>query len=89
MGLVLPSSAMKNCPDGAFQNSTEPERGVFTFEQGDQIVNLAKQSGKLMRGESLNSIFNVATSNYRHFRTQLCVVPAYPELGDRHQLDGA
>ena len=35
------------------QNSTEPERGVFTFEQGDQIVNLAKQSGKLMRGTSI------------------------------------
>ncbi|KAH9912303.1 endo-beta-1,4-glucanase [Epithele typhae] len=33
-------------------NSTEPERGVFTFEQGDQIVNLAKQSGKLMRGHN-------------------------------------
>ena len=33
------------------QNYTEPERGVFAFEMGDQIVDLAKQSGKLMRGE--------------------------------------
>ncbi|KAI0667310.1 glycoside hydrolase superfamily [Trametes maxima] len=32
--------------------ATEPERGVFTFEQGDEIVALAKRGGKLMRGHN-------------------------------------
>ncbi|KAI9068434.1 glycoside hydrolase family 10 protein [Trametes sanguinea] len=31
---------------------TEPERGVFTFAQGDQIADLARQSGKVLRGHN-------------------------------------
>ncbi|KAF7797216.1 hypothetical protein EIP86_008408 [Pleurotus ostreatoroseus] len=34
-------------------DATEPERGVFTFQQGDVIANLAKQNGQLLR-EPLN-----------------------------------
>ncbi|CDO69110.1 Glycoside Hydrolase Family 10 protein [Trametes cinnabarina] len=31
---------------------TEPERGVFTFAQGDQIAELARRSGKVLRGHN-------------------------------------
>ncbi|PIL26766.1 hypothetical protein GSI_11182 [Ganoderma sinense ZZ0214-1] len=42
-GQLTPAKAMN-------WNYTEPERGVFTSGQGDQIVALARQGGKLMRG---------------------------------------
>ncbi|KAI1787785.1 endo-beta-1,4-glucanase [Ganoderma leucocontextum] len=44
-GQLTPAKAMK-------WNHTEPERGVFTWEEGDQIVALARQGGKLMRGHN-------------------------------------
>ena len=31
-------------------DATEPEQGVFTFSGGDQIANLAKTNGMLLRG---------------------------------------
>ncbi|KAJ8463203.1 hypothetical protein ONZ51_g10408 [Trametes cubensis] len=36
----------------SLNEETEPERGVFTFEQGDQIAALARQSGKYLRGHN-------------------------------------
>lgn len=39
-----------------FQDATEPEQGVFTFTEGDQIVNLAKQNGYLVRGHNLGKL---------------------------------
>ncbi|KAH9887904.1 endo-beta-1,4-glucanase [Cubamyces lactineus] len=44
-GQLTPAKAMK-------WEETEPERGVFTFEQGDQIAALARQSGKYLRGHN-------------------------------------
>ncbi|KAI0653030.1 endo-beta-1,4-glucanase [Cubamyces menziesii] len=44
-GQLTPAKAMKWA-------KTEPERGVFTFEQGDQIAALARQSGKYLRGHN-------------------------------------
>lgn len=37
-------------PISRIQDATEPEQGVFTFEQGDQIADLAKANGQLLRG---------------------------------------
>nr|VWP00034.1 Dual O-methyltransferase/FAD-dependent monooxygenase CTB3 (Cercosporin toxin biosynthesis cluster protein 3) [Includes: O-methyltransferase (EC, FAD-dependent monooxygenase (EC ] [Ganoderma boninense] len=44
-GQLTPAKAMK-------WNYTEPEQGVFTWDMGDQIVSLAQQGGKLMRGHN-------------------------------------
>ncbi|KAI0768783.1 endo-beta-1,4-glucanase [Trametes elegans] len=33
-------------------DATEPEQGVFTFAQGDQIANLARSRGMLLRGHN-------------------------------------
>ncbi|KAH9851366.1 endo-beta-1,4-glucanase [Lenzites betulinus] len=33
-------------------DATEPQQGVFTFTQGDQIANLATSQGKLLRGHN-------------------------------------
>lgn len=32
--------------------ATEPERGVFNFTEGDQIANLAKRNGQILRGHN-------------------------------------
>ena len=34
------------------QDATEPEQGQFTFSGGDQIANLAKTNGQLLRGHN-------------------------------------
>ena len=34
----------------AVQDATEPNRGQFTFTNGDVIANLAKKNGQLLRG---------------------------------------
>ncbi|OBZ65534.1 Endo-1,4-beta-xylanase A [Grifola frondosa] len=44
-GQLTPANSMK-------WYATEPEPGVFTFEQGDQIADLAKDTGKLLRGHN-------------------------------------
>ncbi|KAI8974771.1 endo-beta-1,4-glucanase [Trametes punicea] len=44
-GQLTPAKAMK-------WEETEPERGVFTFQQGDQIADLARNSGKYLRGHN-------------------------------------
>ena len=33
----------------ALQDATEPTQGTFTFTEGDQIVNLAKGNGQMLR----------------------------------------
>ena len=42
-GQLTPANAMK-------WEDTEPEQGVWTFTEGDQIANLAKTEGMLLRG---------------------------------------
>ena len=37
---------------GSPQDATEPQRGVFTFTNGDVIANLAKANGQLLRGHN-------------------------------------
>ncbi|PIL29545.1 hypothetical protein GSI_08353 [Ganoderma sinense ZZ0214-1] len=44
-GQLTPAKVMK-------WSYTEPERGVFTWEMGDQFVALAEQRGKLVRGHN-------------------------------------
>ena len=33
------------------QDATEPQRGTFTFANGDVVANLAKANGQLLRGK--------------------------------------
>ncbi|KAI0687499.1 glycoside hydrolase superfamily [Earliella scabrosa] len=44
-GQLTPAKAMK-------WNNTEPERGVFTFAEGDLYIELARKTGKIMRGHN-------------------------------------
>jgi len=44
--LVTPENSMKWA-------ATEPQRGVFTFQQGDGIVAFARQNGQTVRGHNL------------------------------------
>ncbi|KAF9064595.1 endo-beta-1,4-glucanase [Rhodocollybia butyracea] len=44
-GQLSPENAMK-------WDATEPEQGVFTFTNGDQIVALAQANGQIMRGHN-------------------------------------
>ncbi|KAI0375983.1 endo-beta-1,4-glucanase [Pilatotrama ljubarskyi] len=44
-GQITPRKAMKWV-------ETEPERGVYTFAQGDETVQFAKSSGKILRGHN-------------------------------------
>lgn len=45
-GQITPENSLK-------WDATEPNQGEFTFTEGDQIVNLAKQNGYLVRGHNL------------------------------------
>nr|VWO96522.1 Beta-xylanase (EC [Ganoderma boninense] len=51
-GQLTPAKAMKWTLIFVRKNYTEPERGVFTWDMGDQVVALAQQGGKLMRGHN-------------------------------------
>lgn len=44
-GQITPANGMK-------WDATEPERGVFTFEAGDVIADLAKRNGQILRGHN-------------------------------------
>ncbi|KAI0322737.1 endo-1,4-beta-xylanase A precursor [Amylostereum chailletii] len=44
-GQITPGNSMK-------WDATEPERGTFTFTNGDVIANLAKTNGQLLRGHN-------------------------------------
>jgi endo-1,4-beta-xylanase len=44
--IVTPENEMK-------WSATEPQRGVFTYSQGDTIVTYAKRAGQLVRGHNL------------------------------------
>ncbi|KAI0322739.1 endo-1,4-beta-xylanase A precursor [Amylostereum chailletii] len=46
-GQTTPTNSMK-----WVHESTEPERGTFTFEGGDQIASLVKANGQLLRGHN-------------------------------------
>ena len=37
--------------DREMQDATEPQRGTFTFTNGDVVANLAKANGQLLRGK--------------------------------------
>lgn len=54
---------------------TEPERGVYTFAQADQIAQLAKQGGKLLRGSYMETILYLLDhADTISLRTQLRMV---------------
>ena len=78
------------CADATTKNNTEPERGVFTFAEGDLYIELARKTGKIMRGAHLVSVADSGSALHRSSRsrrTQLRVVQPHPCLGDGDQMD--
>ena len=72
-GQLTPANAMK-------WEDTEPEQGVWTFTEGDQIANLAKTNGMLLRGmfsfpaQAYASDSEPNVDEYSVERSQLCLV---------------
>ena len=53
--------------DHSFQDATEPTRGTFTWTGADQIANLAKANGQLLRGEGFLEVDVVHILTNRRF----------------------
>ncbi|GJJ05835.1 hypothetical protein Clacol_000022 [Clathrus columnatus] len=56
-GQITPENSLK-------WDATEPNQGDFTFTEGDQIVNLAKQNGYVIRGHNLEIIQRVTNGQW-------------------------
>ena len=50
--LAIPSELNYITKLRALQDATEPTQGTFTFTEADQIVNLAKGNGQMLRGHN-------------------------------------
>ena len=71
--------------DREMQDATEPQRGTFTFTNGDVVANLAKANGQLLRGQCL-SMLALGVYDDACDRTQLRVAQPAPELGIERKL---
>ena len=50
--LAIPSKLNSLTKLRGLQDATEPTQGTFTFTEADQIVNLAKGNGQMLRGHN-------------------------------------
>ena len=63
--LAIPSKLNSLTKLRGLQDATEPTQGTFTFTEADQIVNLAKGNGQMLRGHNCvwyNQLPNWVTS---------------------------